>query len=122
MWFQFIPGPQNGADREQYDIVFGTASGGGVILVTGDADEYAPESSYENPLDSQLMIDFEGDRIIKRKVFFKDGAGHYGSFSFDAKLLAHNVTLTYLLKYNPSGGRSLSAPPQSEFQINKNAY
>jgi hypothetical protein len=56
------------------------------------------------------------------KAFFKDGVGHYGSMSFDIELGGNKLTLGYVLKYNPSGGTSLSAPAHSSFQINKNAY
>jgi hypothetical protein len=122
MWIQLTPGPHNGADHEQYDIVLGTSSGRGVILVTGDSDEKAPDVGYQNPLDTQVKVDYDKSRFINMKAFFADGAGHYGSMTLDIELGGHKLTLGYYLKYNPGGGSSLSAPAHSEFQINKNAY
>jgi len=122
MWIQFMPGPQNAPDRGQYDIVLGTDSGGGAILVTGDSDENAPTTGYQTSLDTQTSVDYDGHRFINMKAFFKDGTGNYGSMSLDIELGGNKLTMGYLLKYNPSGGTSLSAPVHSEFQINKNSY
>jgi len=119
MWIQFVPGPQNEPGREQYDIMLGTAPGGGVIFVAGDADAMAPESGYQTSFDTQVMADYDGNRFSKMKAFFKDEKGHYGSVDFDIELGGHNLIFNYFLKYNPNGGRSLSASRGSGFQINK---
>jgi len=119
MWIQFVPGPQNGPGNEQYNIILGTAPGGGVSLVTGDADELAPQSGYQSPFDTQQMAAYDGSRFTNMKAFFKDGKGNYGSVDFDIELGGHKLTLGYLLKYNPSGGRSLVGTRGSAFQINK---
>jgi len=119
MWIQFVQGPQNGPGREQYKIILGTSQGGGVILATEDADEMAPQSGYQTPLDTQIIADYIGHRFISVKAFFKDGAGHFGSVTFDIELGGHNLVLRYFLKYNPSSGRSLSATQGSDLQLNK---
>lgn len=115
---QMVLGPNNGAQREQYNIILRTSGEGVLVTTDANADE-APVSGYKNPCEQSILIDWNDERIAKVSVFFKDSAGHYGKVYFDIKLLAHDLSFMYMLRYNPNGGTSLSAPQGSQYQINK---
>jgi hypothetical protein len=112
MWIQFVPAPQNQWDHQQYGIMIGTSSGVGVILRAPSSDPVAPDTGYQNPLNTNVVIDSQGPRFINVSAFFKDGSGNYGTVNLDIQLLniqpsGNEVHMSYDIKYNPHGGKVL---------------
>jgi hypothetical protein len=107
MWIQFVPGPQNQWNHQQYNIVVGTSGGNGVILQAPNGDPVAPSIGYQNPLNTNMILDSQGSRSLNVNTFFKDGTGNYGATRLTIQVVDNAISIRYDIKYNPNGGNVL---------------